>query len=88
MKLHKPELAATVREIAARTQVPSNRFTTCPNEGCDATIADDLHITEVTIPTVEYHCHRCGELGELDSWKVDVAMDESVSARQLFHSLV
>jgi len=86
MKVENPEIVVTVREIAARTQVRPDQFTECPTEDCDATITDELHIINVTIPAVSYHCHRCGELGEIDTWKGRTV--DRVSARQVFRNLI
>lgn len=54
-----------VREIAFDTQVPPKAFLSCPH--CDESLFDDFKILKSEVTHVEYHCHNCYKLGDIDA---------------------
>lgn len=56
-------LEPDVREIAARTQVPIELFTQCPN--CGEPMNDQFLHLDIEVDSVDFHCEACGKLGTI-----------------------
>jgi len=52
-----------VREIAARTQVPIQLFTQCPN--CSELMGNQFTHIDVDVCAVDFDCKACGRLGTI-----------------------
>jgi len=62
-------LDADVREVAARTQVPIDEFTECPN--CGESMDNSFIHLDVDVGGVDFHCESCGKLGTIyDNGKI------------------
>lgn len=67
-----------VREVAARTRVPINFFTQCPN--CSEPMNDRFLHLEVEVCLIGFYCEVCGRTGAIyDNGKVEYEDREKVS---------